>query len=229
MAKKKQPAAPENKDFNSSPFRTLKGFAVSAEEENTLKPTAPPPQKPPEAPTSFAEEMELLGVERLTNDAADDEAGMPEHQPSQPQRPEPEAPASDAEQFLAAMGELEVRFNDSLPEEDEPQTASARRMKQLKQGKLVPEASLDLHGLQRVEVAAKLRFFLQDALYQGWRTVLVITGKGLHSDAGEPVLRQETERFLAAEGRKWVIEWSRAPKHYGGSGALVLFLRRQER
>ena len=142
-----------------------------------------------------------------------------------------EAPVavSEEDQFLQAMGQLQVDFTDSLPEEESPPSASARRMKQLKQGRLSPEASLDLHGLTRTDVADKLRFFLQDSLLQGYQTLLVITGRGLHSTGGEPVLRVEVERFLAGEGHKWVAEWGRATKQYGGAGALILFLRSRPR
>ena len=102
--------------------------------------------------------------------------------------------------------------------------ASSRKIKQIKQGKLIPDASLDLHGFQCVEALRKLNHFLQNGQHHGWQTLLVITGKGLHSEAGEPALRNEIERFLSAEGKKQVTEWSRAPRQYGGDGALILFL-----
>jgi len=73
------------------------------------------------------------------------------------------------------------------------------------------------------EACTKVRFFLQDALYQGYRTVLVITGKGSHSSDG-PVLRIAMERLLESQ-RELVLEWGIAPPRYGGSGALIVFLR----
>ena len=225
MAKKKKPQAVKNKEFGSSPFNTLTGFAASepAQQQEFSQP-APVVEKSAEVYGTFADEMALLDVKPLDSSAEDDDSL--ESQPPLVKPPQITKPQDDEEEFLQALGELDVRFSDQFPETDQPPAASARRMKQLKQGKLIPEASLDLHGLQRTEVADKLRFFLQDAQHQGWLTLLVITGKGLHSEGGEPVLRQEAERFLGGEGRKSVAEWGRASKQYGGDGALVLFLRK---
>ncbi|MCD6581475.1 MAG: Smr/MutS family protein, partial [Desulfuromusa sp.] len=134
---------------------------------------------------------------------------------------------TDKELFLTAMGNLPVRFKDHLPENNLQPLAVPRRMKQLKQAKLTPDASLDLHGCQRTEVEEKLRYFLQNAQHKDWQTLLVITGKGLHSDAGKPILRDAAELFLSGEGRKIVAEWGRATKQYGGDGALIVFLRKK--
>jgi DNA-nicking Smr family endonuclease len=52
---------------------------------------------------------------------------------------------------------------------------------------------------------------------------LIITGKGLHSSDG-PVLRQAMEKLLNQQ-REHVLEWSVAPRRFGGDGALIVFLR----
>ena len=223
MAKKNKPTPSKNKAFSASPFSDLKGFAVSGgqpEEKNEPQ----PPTKPEEEPSkSFVDEMALLGVERISSGSEE------EHRPAELSERAVEirraAEQSEEEQFLQAMGELQVKFSDSYPEEEAPPAASPQRMKQLKQGKLVPDATLDLHGLKRFEIAQKLQFFLQNAQRQGGRTLLVITGRGLHSSDGEPILRTEAERFLQNEASQVVAEWGRAPKQYGGDGALILFLR----
>ena len=225
MAKKKKSAATKTRNFNPNPFSDLKGFAVSADHNKKAVEKSPPQtEQIEERPfDSFAEQMALLGVERL--DATEDETAKqfaPSHEDVQQAAIE-----SEEEEFLRAMGELQVDFKDNLPDEEEPPTASARRMKQLKQGKLKTQATLDLHGLTQAEVPEKLSFFLQNAERQGLQTVLVITGRGLHSVDGEPVLRNQAEHFLGTEGRRSVIEWGRAPKQLGGEGALVLFLRKK--
>lgn len=227
MAKKKKAATPVSKEFGNNPFSNLKGFAVSAPAEEKPQKSAPRQEKAAtEAIGSFAEEMELLGVQQLNPSGEEREEENLESRPLLPEREKPLEPQNDEQLFLQSVGDLQVRFSDRLPEDEASVTASPRRMKQLKQGKLASEATLDLHGQQRVDVAGKISFFLQDAVYQGWRTVLIITGKGLHSEDGTAVLRSEAEQFLNAEGRKWVAEWGRAPRQYGGSGALVLFLRK---
>lgn len=227
MARKKQPSAPQKQEFNRSPFSSLKGFAVSGEEPmEHPPPTTPAKEVREEKPSSFAEEMAQLGVKRINTDQ---EGGDRELSVEMPPAAETQQPLelSEEEQFLCAMGELQVNFSDQLPEDKAPPTASPRRMKQLKQGKLTPEATLDLHGLKRTDVAEKLQFFLQKAARRNWQTLLVVTGRGLHSVDGEPVLRSEAELYLATEGGALVAEWGRAPKQYGGDGALVLFLRSQ--
>jgi DNA-nicking Smr family endonuclease len=56
------------------------------------------------------------------------------------------------------------------------------------------------------------------------KTVLIVTGRGKSSGA-EPVLRAEVERYLNHDAGAWVSEWGRAPRQYGGEGALVVFLK----
>ena len=193
MAKKNKPQTLKHNEFGSDPFNTLKGFAVS-ESIPTEAPPAVSVVAPPERSGTFADEMAMLGVERIDPAESDFAADPSESAPPQNQASTEVKVQTDEDEFLQALGELDVRFTDKFPDEAEPPVASARRMKQLKQGKLSPQASLDLHGMQRTEVAAKLAFFLEDAQHQGCSTLLVITGKGLHSEGGEAVLRNEAER-----------------------------------
>jgi DNA-nicking Smr family endonuclease len=134
-----------------------------------------------------------------------------------------EAPATDRDLFLASLGEMEAIFTDEFPAADEP-VAVPRRMRQVRRGELLPEERLDLHGLGRAEARERVRHFLDNAVYHGRKTVLIVTGRGKGS-GGEPVLRAEIERYLKYEAAAWVAEWGRAPARYGGEGALVVFLK----
>ena len=98
-------------------------------------------------------------------------------------------------------------------------------MRQLRKGRLRPEATLDLHGCYREEARKKVRNFLESRQRQGMKTVLIITGRGLRSKNGESVIRSDIEAYLRTRAKAWVVEWGRAPKQYGGDGALVVFLR----
>jgi len=226
MAKKKKLAKVKKQEFNHDPFNNLKGFTVSEPEK---KEQQPPDQKRTYEKVfgTFAEEMEMLGVEQLEAESDIEESlfDVPVVIDSSADGMKDQ---TDEELFFAAVNGFSVRFKDHLLDESQPgMKAVPRRMKQLKQGNLTPDASLDLHGCLRIEVVAKLRHFLQDAQYRGWQTLLVITGKGLHSEDGKSILRDEAEQFLAGEGKEVVAEWSRAPKQYGGDGALILFLRKK--
>jgi DNA-nicking Smr family endonuclease len=225
MAKKKKTSKLHPQEFNNNPLSDLRGFAVPRQKKKKSK-FSVPAKLSEKVFGSFAEEMEMLGVQRLNKDKGvkDEAPGCSSHMGNVVEKVENQ---TDEDFFLAAMNDLSMRFEDHLLEDDSKPVATPRRMKRLKQGKLTPDASFDLHGFQRAEVVGKLRYFLQNAQYQGWQTLLVITGKGLHSEDGEPILRDEAELFLSGEGKKFIAEWGRAPKQYGGDGVLVLFLRKK--
>ncbi|MFO7831994.1 MAG: Smr/MutS family protein [Desulfuromonadaceae bacterium] len=227
--------------FKSDPFKTMKGFCVGGSDEaeppsdkggsledNT---TASPRESGPDD-IDFAAAMGGIGVEPLEDreqySAEDD---PPEHgedrEISTPESSFHTDELNEEELFLHHLGQMDAVFNDSYPDsEPSPQElASARRMRQLRKGRIRPEASLDLHGCYRDEARKKVRTFLESRQRQGMKTVLIITGRGLRSKGGESVLRSDIEAYLRTRAKAWVVEWGRAPKQYGGDGALVVFLR----
>ena len=138
----------------------------------------------------------------------------------------PPRDSAATELFLQEIGrlKLEVKFAESLPDEDELKPLSGNRLKQLKRGVIAVDYQLDLHGLTRDEALAELPRFLRTARMKGQSAVLVITGKGNNS-AGEPVLQQAVAAWFRNAGRELVIEFAPAPREMGGSGAFVVFLR----
>lgn len=228
---KKKTSAP--KEFTSSPFKDLKGLSASKGQPVLLKNTEDQVNKvssetaaQTNSGDSFADEMNFLGVKPLqgrTIEASETEKIKAEerHVLSHDSREK-----RDKETFLDALGAMETTFVDEWSEDEPVRKATPRRMKQLERGTLRPEAELDLHGLTVDEARAKVIFFLQNTLYQGCQTVLVITGKGYHSSNG-PVLRTAIENLLETQ-RELVLEWGLAPQRYGGRGALVVFLRQPE-
>jgi len=231
MAKKKNKGKPVQKDFSNSPFKNLKG--LSAFEAPNCEPTSdktgpqePEPAQPGsnEEQTSFVAEMAFLGVDPLKEDKQSSVGTAREAERGITPGIKPERDENDLTTFLEAIGSLEKVFKDEWPGDVPDKRAVPRRMKQVERGQLSPEDELDLHGLTVDEATSKVLFFLQNAIYRGFSTVLLITGKGLHS-AGDPVLRRATERFLN-EKKEQVVEWGVAPRRYGGEGALVVFLRK---
>ncbi len=226
MSKKKKTDCKKNLH---NPFRTLKGFAVCAESPETSSAPESVVSKNELTPEEidFGAHMASHGVRPLHKDEPGtdrgSDAGTLENESSEQ--------ITEEETFLAAMLQLEVKFDDSFDAEEQEEPASQhlpRRMKQLNRGTLVPQATLDLHGVKRQEVAARLTAFITNARYHGWSVLLVITGKGLHSAEGKGVLRHEVEEFLHDQGRDQVSEWGRAPRQYGGDGAIVMFLRQRQ-
>ncbi len=223
MSKKKRSEKSAHDSYNTSPFKQLKGFAVSEPEDDLPSSPTPVTEASVEKIRTFAEEMNFLGVDSLGNGDEVLDVNPPELSDA-PDDSQAEEELCDEDLFIESLGQLDVRFSDQLPQQTP--LATPRRLKQLKQGRLTPDASLDLHGLQRHQVREKMQHFLQNATYQQWQTVLIVTGRGLHSTDGVPVLRDEAEKFLAAEGQPLIAEWGRAPRQYGGEGALVVFLKK---
>ncbi|HMA31751.1 MAG TPA: Smr/MutS family protein [Casimicrobiaceae bacterium] len=93
----------------------------------------------------------------------------------------------------------------------------------LRRGHWVVQREIDLHGLIADEAHDALADFLVDARNRGLRCVRVIHGKGLTSPNREPVLKGKVRRWLS----HWdeVLAYCEAPRHAGGSGAVVVLLR----
>jgi DNA-nicking Smr family endonuclease len=87
-----------------------------------------------------------------------------------------------------------------------------------------PEASLDLHGKTVDEADAALRRFLAESARLRRRCVLVIHGRGLHSD-GVAVLRDSVIDALTGALSGYVHCLSAAAPADGGAGATYVMVR----
>ncbi len=87
------------------------------------------------------------------------------------------------------------------------------------------DARLDLHMKTREESDKVLSSFFRNAVIVGDRTLLVITGKGHHSDK-KAVLREYVRQWLKGDGREWILWFAEAPRALGGSGAWLVRLKR---
>lgn len=235
MAPKKQkeqkPATPP--PFRHNPFAALKGIAVE---------TAPPPEPVKKTATPKTEpagddlfRQAMAGVRRLDVEESRSNAppvspgkgGTPPKTPARSAvKPLPREEAAARKAFLQEVEklQLDVRFKDQLPEEEELRPLTGNRLRQLKRGIIQLDRQLDLHGLTREEAVASLGPFLQAARNACEKGVLVITGKGNHSLEG-PVLQQVVAAWLRDQGRDLITEYAPAPAEMGGSGAFVIFLR----
>jgi len=96
-------------------------------------------------------------------------------------------------------------------------------LSKLRRGHWSLQGEIDLHGATSDEARDRLADFLLDARARGARCVRVIHGKGLTSPGKEPVLKGKVRRWLA----HWddVLAYCEAPRHAGGSGAVLVLLR----
>ena len=86
---------------------------------------------------------------------------------------------------------------------------------------------LDLHGMTQDEARARLAAFLARAHAEGWRAVMVITGKG---SRGDGVLRRYAPEWLAAPDLRHIVAGvAEAHRRHGGEGALYVALKRKTR
>jgi DNA-nicking Smr family endonuclease len=94
----------------------------------------------------------------------------------------------------------------------------------LRGGKVRIEATLDLHGDTVAVARPRLERFLLDATRDRRRCVLVIHGKGLHSD-GVAVLRDAVLTALATELSGLIHAFGPAAPTDGGDGATAVMVR----
>jgi DNA-nicking Smr family endonuclease len=88
-------------------------------------------------------------------------------------------------------------------------------------------ARLDLHGLDQDRARSVLEAFLRRAWDDGYRAVLVITGKGVQGDG---VLRRRAPEWLAAPHLAPIVAGiSEAHRRHGGEGAFYVALKRKPR
>jgi DNA-nicking Smr family endonuclease len=86
-------------------------------------------------------------------------------------------------------------------------------------------ARLDLHGMDQDRARSVLEAFLRRAWDEGYRAVLVITGKGVQGDG---ILRRRTPEWLAAPHLSAIVAGiSEAHRRHGGEGALYVALKRK--
>ena len=94
----------------------------------------------------------------------------------------------------------------------------------LRAGKVRAEATLDLHGMTVEPALAQLRRFLVESRQLGRRCVLVIHGKGTHSEHGAPLRESVLQQLLGPLSGLVHALASAAPVD-GGEGATYVMLR----
>lgn len=85
------------------------------------------------------------------------------------------------------------------------------------------QATLDLHGETQNESEKMIATFISECVEHGLRKISIITGKGLHSENGNGVLKDLALSLLGSS--EAVQEVSPAPLSKGGSGALWVILK----
>ena len=96
-------------------------------------------------------------------------------------------------------------------------------LKDLRRGRWVMQAELDLHGMNRDQARQALIEFVSASLARDHRCLRIVHGKGLRSPGREPVLKELVRHWLAQ--RSEVLAYCQARAADGGAGAVTVLLR----
>jgi DNA-nicking Smr family endonuclease len=102
-------------------------------------------------------------------------------------------------------------------------------IRRLRRGKVPIARTLDLHGMD----APSAREAVAETLRRMWelreRGLLIIHGRGLHSEAA-PVIKESLPEWLAAppHGRR-ILAFLTAPPELGGAGATLVLVRKRRK
>jgi DNA-nicking Smr family endonuclease len=107
----------------------------------------------------------------------------------------------------------------------DPLDAAERRDESRRLASLRPQAILDLHGMTAEEAESAIAGFIDSSARSGLEKVLVIHGKGLHSEGGLSVLKKTAR--MALEAHRLAGRFGEAAKADGGSGALWVMIRKR--
>lgn len=148
------------------------------------------------------------------------------HFQSPPPPPKPKQRILDERAALHESLHGQIELQDRLEGGDEAaylrQGLSRQILKDLRRGRWVIEAGIDLHGLNRHEAREALSLFLTQCLRTGQRCIRIIHGRGFGSPGKLSILRILTRNWLAQ--RKEVLAYCQAPANDGGEGAMWVLL-----
>jgi DNA-nicking Smr family endonuclease len=220
----------KKKPFHA-PFEKLSGLkkVLAGPPSSPPRQAEAPPARPPRDPT----EEELWA--RATAGARPVSAGSDLVAPPMPRPPRGRAGYADldAADEVQSMTRGEPRFEfapgDSLVE-GAVTGLDAAVVRRLRRGDYAVEGRLDLHGLTREAARGAVERFLRESRLGGKRCVLVVHGRGRHSEDQLPVIKEALHGWLSA-GRfgRQVLAFASAIPADGGAGALYVLLRRAGR
>ena len=95
-------------------------------------------------------------------------------------------------------------------------------LRDLRRGRWVVQARLDLHGMNRDEARLAVTRFIHDSRQQNLRCLRIVHGKGLGSPGREPILKNLVFGWLGGGGGGRADCQARAAE--GGAGAVIVLL-----
>jgi DNA-nicking Smr family endonuclease len=99
--------------------------------------------------------------------------------------------------------------------------------RKLRQGKYPMDARLDLHRMTAEKARDEVFQFVREALAYDLRNVLIVPGRGSHSNSPEAILKSYVNKWLP-EFEEVQAFCSAIPAH-GGTGAVYVMLKKSEK
>ncbi|TAK79097.1 MAG: DNA mismatch repair protein MutS [Gammaproteobacteria bacterium] len=121
---------------------------------------------------------------------------------------------SDAHDLPPVSGETAISYKHK--------SLSDKMLRKLRKGQYNVEATLDLHGMSVEEAKIAMDQFLQQCLQHEIRVVLIIHGKGHHSQM--PVLKNKLNHWLRT--LDVILAFCSAAPLHGSRGATYVLLKR---
>lgn len=101
-----------------------------------------------------------------------------------------------------------------------------KQQKKIRQGSMLVDGHLDLHGCNQQQATKGLFEFIEQALSLNFQFLIVVHGKGSRSEH-QPVLKPLVHHWLAQQAM--VLAWCSAQPKHGGSGASYIYLSQKIR
>jgi DNA-nicking Smr family endonuclease len=128
------------------------------------------------------------------------------------------------ERLVAGEVRFEIHRDDDGAVRGQRRGAHPSHLRALESG-VTPQATLDLHGLSGEAAGREVGRFVREHHRKGERVLLVVHGKGRHSEGALGVLQDRVLEALTKGGAAaCVVAFRTAPERLGGLGALVVRL-----
>ena len=219
----------KSESFNN-PFKAALGDLKKKQAEPPKKPQAPPPPPKPSKSKRSQEEDDMA----LFYSAMDGVEQIP-HRGSAPPPPNPRLPEiidenaealAELAEMVAGQGDFAVSDASEYIEGAAP-GIDARLLRSLRRGDFTLQGRLDLHGMTQAAAQEAVDRFLNESRRAGKRCVLIVHGRGLHSQDQIPVLKERLRVWLGQKRiGKTVLAFATARPQDGGAGAVYVLLRR---
>lgn len=242
---KEETEAPKSSYTPSKSFsEILSSYDKSAVKKDETDPSTliPEPFEAPEEPKFFMEEDEenrvgsniawsIVGGANKSYVRKEEEKPLPKKKPKEEKVQRVSKPFQPTTSFNEVLSTYEKKkesapaektFEEILKEKGDNK-AKRRTYTITELRRMDPQATLDLHGETQKDSEDEIRRFISSSVENGLRKISIITGKGLHSEDGQGVLRSLTEKVLSE--CEYVSDFSNAPLQKGGSGAIWVILK----